>query len=135
MKRLGRLAALFAALPLLAGCFSVATVPVPATQPERENTTVRGVVVRQAGGGEETVEFSEILEASWTPTALSIIGMLDVPDNGAQREAVTRLFPISTMAGLRVRQLDAGKTSAIIGGAFLVVAALVASVVSGTAGY
>ncbi len=126
---------LLAALPLLAGCFSMATVPVPATQPEREDTAVRGVVVRQAGGGEEVVQFSEVLETSWSPTALSIIGMLEQPDNGGPSDAVTRLFPISTMAGLRVRQLDAGKTSALIGGAFVVVAALVASVVSGTAGY
>lgn len=135
MTRLGRLAALLAALPLLAGCFTVATVPVPATQPEREDTSVRGVVVRQAGGGEETVEFSEVLEATWTPTSLSIVGMIRSQDNGGQVETVTRLFPISTMAGLRVRQLDAGRTSAIVGGVFLVAAALIATVVSGTAGY
>jgi hypothetical protein len=134
MTRLARLSLLFVALPLLGGCFTVATVPVPATQPEREDSDVRGVVVRQAGGGQETVDFSEVLEATWTSTSLSIIGMLETPDNGSA-EAVTRLFPISTIAGLRVRQLDAGKTSGLIAGVFMAAAALIATLVSGTAGY
>ena len=135
MTRPGRITVLLAALPFLSGCFTVATVPVPATQPEREDTAVRGVVLRQAGGGEETVEFSEILETTWTPTSLSVVGTLRSPAEGSGVATVTRLFPISTMAGLRVRRLDAGKTSAIVGLAFVAVAGVIASVVSGTAGY
>ena len=135
MKTSTRLALTILALPLLAGCFSVTTVPVPATAPQREEANIRGVVVRQAGGGEETVEFSEVLEATWTPTSLSMVGFLDQPDASGAEGAVTRLFPISTMAGLRVRALDAGKTSAIVGGVFLLTAAIIASAVSGTAGY
>jgi hypothetical protein len=135
MKNYGRLAVLAVALPLLAGCFTVSTVPVPATAPEREDMTVRGVVLRQAGGGEETVEFSEVFEQTWTNTSLSVVGSLVSPDNGGGQETVTRLFPISTMAGLRVRQLDAGRTSAIVAGVLVATAAILASVVSGTAGY
>ncbi|KPJ81353.1 MAG: hypothetical protein AMS19_08305 [Gemmatimonas sp. SG8_23] len=135
MKKPGRLAILFAAVPFLGGCFTVATVPVPATAPEREDTDFQGVVVRQVGGGEETVVFDEVLEATWTPTSLSVVGQLPAMDDGAPGETVTRLFPISTLAGLRVRKLDAGKTSALVGGVFLVAAAIIASQVSGTAGY
>jgi hypothetical protein len=135
MKIPGRLPVIFAALPLLAGCFTVATVPVPSTLPEREQTEFRGVIVRQTGGGEETIDFDEVAEATWTPTSLSVVGTLSGADNGGQPEIVTRLFPISTLAGLRVRQLDAGKTSAIVAGVFLVSAAIIASLVSGTAGY
>jgi hypothetical protein len=134
MKNTGRLLALVTTLPLLAGCFTVATVPVPGTAPEREETEFRGVVVRQPGGGEEIVEFAEVADATWTPTSLSVVGTVN-SDDGVSPEVVTRLFPISTLAGLRVRQLDAGKTSAIVGGVFLVTAAIIASVVSGTAGY
>ena len=135
MKTSTRLTLVILALPMLVGCYSITTVPVPATTPQREDTNVKGVVVRQAGGGEETVEFSEILEATWTPTSLSIVGVLDQADVSGVEGAVTRLFPISTMAGLRVRTLDAGKTSGIIGGVFLVTAAILAITISGTAGY
>jgi hypothetical protein len=46
---------------------------------------------------------------------------------------VTRLFPISTMSGLLVRHIDAGKTSALIGGFFVAGAALIATLVTGKA--
>jgi hypothetical protein len=130
MRTPRRLAVLLLSAPLLAGCFSVSTVPVPRTAPERQEAQIRGVVVRQEGGGEEIVDFSSIADATWTPTSVSIVGVLDGSD-----VPETRLFQISTLSGLRVRQLDAGKTSAIIGGVFLAAAAIISSVVSGTAGY
>jgi hypothetical protein len=135
MTKPARFALALATLPFLAGCFTVATIPVPATQPEREDAKLQGVVVRQAGGGEETVEFSEILESTWTPTSLSVVGMLRNPDDGGRPETVTRLFPISTMAGLRVRRLDAGRTSGLVGGVLMATAVLIATLVTGTAGY
>lgn len=130
MRRPSRFAIALLSVPFLTGCFTVTTVAVPRTAPEREQTDLHGVVVRQEGGGEEVVDFSDVANASWTPTSLSIVGT-----PAGESAPVTRLFQLSTLAGLRVRQLDAGKTSAIIGGAFLVTAALIASLVSGTAGY
>lgn len=130
MRTPSRLAVAVVCIPFLTGCFGMSTVAVPRTAPEREQVDVRGVVIRQDGGGEETIQFDEVAEANWTPTSLSIVGVLEGED-----VPVTRLFQISTMAGLRVRELDAGKTSAIIGGVFIVTAAVIASLVSGTAGY
>ena len=130
MRTPSRLAVAAVCIPFLTGCFSMSTVAVPRTAPEREQVNVQGVVIRQDGGGEETIQFGEVVEATWTPTSLSIVGILE-----GDYVPVTRLFQISTMAGLRVKELDAGKTSAIIGGVFIVTAAVIASVVSGTAGY
>lgn len=118
---------------MLASCFTVAQVPVPATAPEREEIEVRGVVMRQEDGGEERVEFQQIHDATWTPTGYSVVA--DVDNGGPQHETITRIFPISAMAGLLVRQIDAGRTSAIIGGVFVIGAALGGILFSGTAGY
>ena len=128
MRKPSRLVTTFLCLPFLAGCFTTSTIAVPRTAPEREATELNGVVVRQEGGGEEIVEFSDIAEATWTPTSLSIVGVVE-----GEAAPETRLFQISTLAGLRVRQLDAGKTSAIIGVVFVAAAAIIASVVSGDA--
>ena len=128
MRKPSRLLTTFLCLPFLAGCFTTSTIAVPRTAPEREATALNGVVVRQEGGGEEIVEFSDIAEATWTPTSLSIVGTVE-----GEAAPETRLFQISTLAGLRVRQLDAGKTSAIIGVVFVTAAAIIASVVSGDA--
>lgn len=131
MTRSARRSVAILCLPFAAGCFTVAQVPVPTTAPEREALPIRGVVVREAGGGEEVVRFREIHDATWTPTAYSVVA--DV-DNGTGRpEMVTRLFPISTMSGLLVRQLNAGRTSAIIGGFFVAAAGIIAALVTGHA--
>ena len=130
MRTPHRLAIALLCIPVLSGCFTVTTIPVPVTAPEREQVEFRGVVVRQEGGGEEITEFSDIAEKTWTPTSLSVVGVL-----AGETVPTTRLFQISTMSGLTVRQLDAGKTSAIIGGVFLLTAGVIASLVSGTAGY
>lgn len=128
MKQLPRLLALLLVAPLAAGCFTVAQVAVPPTAPEREEMEVRGVLVRQAGGTEELIEFATVHELEWTPTSLSVVA--DVETNGTT-ETITRLFPIQTLSGILVRQLDPGKTSAIIGGVIVGTAAFIATAVSG----
>lgn len=128
MNSLTRLLAILVIAPMAAGCFTVGQVAVPPTAPEREGLEVRGVVVREAGGTERLIEFVEVHEAEWTPTSLSIVA--DVEENG-QTQTITRLFPISTLSGVLVRQLDAGKTSAIIGGVIVGTAAFIAGAVSG----
>ncbi|MEM7416278.1 MAG: hypothetical protein AAF389_12315 [Gemmatimonadota bacterium] len=130
MKSSSRLAALLVAAPLLAGCFTVAPMPVPPTAPQREDVALRGVVVREANGTEEEVRFDEVHEVTWTNTSLSVVA--DVTDASGATQTVTELYPISTLSALLVRQLDAGKTSAIIGGAIVGTAAFIATVVSGT---
>ena len=61
MRKPGRLTVLMLTLPFMAGCFTVTTVPVPRTQPEREALDVKGVVITD-GTTEETIEF--VLEAA-----------------------------------------------------------------------
>ena len=80
MRTPSRLAVAVVCIPFLTGCFSMSTVAVPRTAPERQQVDVRGVVIRQDGGGEETIQFDEVAEASWTPTSLSIVGVLEGED-------------------------------------------------------
>lgn len=128
MNSLTRLLAILVIVPVAAGCFTVAQVAVPPTAPEREEMEVRGVVVREAGGTEELIEFVEVHEAEWTATSLSVVA--DVEEDG-QTRTITRLFPISTLSGVLVKQIDPGKTSAIIGGVIVGTAAFIAGAVSG----
>lgn len=130
MNKPGQLTVLLLSVPFLAGCFTVATVPVPRTQPEREQLDVRGVVITD-GRVEEVIEFDQVLEATWTPSALSIIAA-----SGEDEDIVTetRLIPISELRGVLVRTLDAGATSAIIGGVIVGGIAGVALWVTGRGG-
>ncbi len=123
MKKPGRFLVLALSAPLLAGCFGVAQVPVPRTAPEREALDLRGVVISD-GTTEEEIRFATLHEAAWTPRSLSIVA--DVNRDG-RTETVTRLIPITTLSGVYVRQLDAGKTSGIIG-ALIVGTVAVASI-------
>ena len=130
MNKPARLAALLLTLPFLAGCFTVATVPVPRTQPERESLTLQGFVVTD-GTTEEVVRYDEVLEARWTQSSLSIVG---ATGSGEELVTETRLIPITELRGLLIRTLDAGSTSAIIGGVIGGAAAAIAVLVTGKAG-
>ena len=130
MNKPARLAALLLTLPFLAGCFTVATVPVPRTQPERESLTLQGFVVTD-GTTEEVVRYDEVLEARWTQSSLSIVG---ATGSGEELVTETRLIPITELRGLLIRTLDAGSTSAIIGGVIVGAAAAIAVLVTGKAG-
>lgn len=129
MKKPGRLLVSVLSIPLLAGCFTVAQVPVPRTAPEREELNLRGVVVSD-GNSEETIRFNTLHEATWTPSALSIVA--DVSREG-RTETITRLIPISTLSGVYVRQLDAGRTSGIIGGLIVGTVAVISIWITGRA--
>lgn len=129
MSKPGRLTVLLLVLPFLAGCFTIATVPVPRTQPEREALNIRGVVITD-GTTEEVVQYDNILEATWTPSSLSLIGA-----NGSDETLTTetRLIPITELRGVLVRSLDAGPTSAIVGGIIVGAVAVIAVLVTGKA--
>ena len=129
MNTTSRLFATLLVAPLLAGCFTTGQVPVPPTAPQREAVELRGVVVRESSGAEQRIEFEEVHSVEWNATSLSVVA--DVIQGGAP-QTITQLYPISTLSGLLVRQLDAGATSAIIGGAIVGTAALIATVVTGT---
>ncbi|MBO61840.1 MAG: hypothetical protein OXU33_08730 [Gemmatimonadota bacterium] len=130
MNKPARLTVLLLTLPFLAGCFTVATVPVPRTQPERESLTLQGFVVTD-GTTEEVVRYDEVLEATWTQSSLSIVG---ATGSGEELVTETRLIPITELRGLLIRTLDAGSTSAIIGGVIVGAAAAIAVLVTGKAG-
>ena len=129
MNKPGRLTVLLLTLPFLAGCFTVATVPVPRTQPEREDLNVRGVVITD-GATEQVIQYDEVLEATWTPSSLSIVGLNGSGDN---IRTETRLIPITELRGVLIRTLDAGATSAIVGGVIVGAVAAIAVYVTGRA--
>ena len=131
MRKPGRLAVVAVSLPFLAGCFTVARAPVPATLPEREALDLKGVVITQPDNGtEEVLEFSQLHEAVWTPSSLSVVG--DVAGSGPSPQTVTRLIPITNLDAVLVRQIDGGKTSAIIGGVVMGAIATIALLVTGS---
>lgn len=129
MNKTGRLSVLLFSLPFLAGCFSVTTLPVPRTQPEREALNLRGIVISD-GTEEQVIQYDNVLDATWTPSSLSLVG-----SNGSGDDITTetRLIPITELRGLLVRRLDAGTTSAIIGGLIVGAVATVALIVTGKA--
>jgi len=129
MRKPARLVVVVASLPFLAGCFGVMQVPVPAAQQDREAMTLRGVVVRE-GGSTQTLEFSELHDAIWTPTSLSVVA--DLRGEDGEAGTITRLFPITQLDALLVRQLDPGRTSAIIGGLLVGTVAVIALIVTGS---
>jgi len=128
MRKPSRLLATVLLVPFLAGCFTVTQIAVPPAAPDREGMDIRGVVVREAGGTESVTEFDEVHEIVWTPTSLSVVA--DVKEGGTT-QTITQLYSISTLSGLLVRQLDAGPTSAIIGGVIVGLAAFIAMAVTG----
>jgi len=88
---------------------------------------LKGVVVTD-GTTEETIEFAELHEATWTPSSLSIVA--DVDQNGTT-QTLTRLIPITQLSALLVRQIDPGLTSAIVGGVIVGAIAGIAFYVTG----
>lgn len=98
-------------------------VEVPPAPAEREALDVRGVVTAD----DQRVEFSEILDVSWQTDGLRLVG---TESDGTQ--SVTRTFDLSSLSGVLVKQLDAGKTSGIVGGLIVGAVAIVAILVGGT---
>lgn len=130
MRRFSYAFAALAALPFLAGCYGVMHAPVPASHPERQALELRGVVVAQPGNAEgEVIEFAEIHDLTWTPSSLSFVA--DIPRGAGRVETVTRLVPITELQAVVVRQFDAGKTSAIMGGVIVGTIALLAILLTG----
>lgn len=111
MRKPGRLCVIATAMPFLTGCFSLVPRPVPPSVTEREALDVRGLVVRE-GGTEERVEFAEISDLQWRPDAIYFVGRRK--HGGGQ--VVTLSWPLSSLSSVLVRQVDPGKSSAIIGG-------------------
>jgi hypothetical protein len=132
MKRSLSVLVTLVTLPSLVGCYGVMRTPVPASQPEREALDLRGVVVDQPSTDEsEVLEFTELHEATWTPSSLSFVA--DVDRGQGQSDTVTRLVPITQLEAVMVRRFDAGKTSAIIGGLIVGAIAAVALIITGDA--
>lgn len=116
--------------PFVAGCYGVTHASVPASHPERQALELRGIVVERPGNDEsEVLEFSEIHQLSWTPSALSFVA--DVSRGPGRTETVTRLVPLTELEAVIVRQFDAGRTSAIMGGVIVGTIAVLAIILTG----
>ncbi|NNF13984.1 MAG: hypothetical protein HKN72_12205 [Gemmatimonadetes bacterium] len=130
MKRTVYALAALVALPFLTGCYGVMRAPVPASHPERQALDLRGVVVVQSGNEDgEVVEFSEVHDLTWTTSSLSFVA--DVARGQGRVETVTRLVPLTEIQSVIVRQFDAGKTSAIMGGLLVAGFAAAALILTG----
>lgn len=131
MRTTPRLVVVLLSLPFLVGCFGVMQVPVPRSLPDRQALDLRGVVVQEPDdGSEEVLRFEELHDVTWTTTSLSIVA--DVEQNGST-QTVTRLIPITELSAVLVRQLDAGRTSALIGGVVVGGIAVLALILTGDA--
>lgn len=117
-------------MPFVAGCFGVLPSPVPPPA-ERADTDVRGVVLAGENGepGEE-VHFSEVYQANWTENALFIAGSLSEGE-GLPPVDATREYDYEELSSVLIRQLDAGKTSLIVGGLIVGTIAVISLLVTG----
>jgi hypothetical protein len=133
MTKAGRTLLVAVTIPYLCGCFSVLPTPIPAAPAERAALSVRGVVVGgQPGDVEgERIEFRNVVDVTWTTDAVSIVGIQR--DGDDTRQLAERRFPLSSLSGVLVRQVDPGRTSAIIGGMIVGAAAIIALLVTGDA--
>lgn len=136
MRRPARLVAALVTAPYLAACFAVQPAPIPATPAERRALDVKGVVVRSEGGNGgiegDRVEFGDVENVTWTEDAVSIVG---VPRSGSDAGRLTeRTFPLSSLSGVLVRQVEAGKSSIIVGATIVLGTAFLAFLVDGING-
>lgn len=132
-RRAGRLLVTVVALPHLTGCFSMLPTPIPTSPAEREELGVRGVVIDDGtdNGDGERIEFTDIQSVSWTPESVSIVGVARSGETAGR--LAERRFQLSALSAVLVRQVDPGRTSAIIGVLLVGAAAVVAFVVTGKA--
>lgn len=122
MRRPNRALVLTLSLPFVVGCFSTLEMPVP--EPADRSSDIQGVVQNADGGEGTRVEFDTVDQVEWTSGEVTVIGILE-------DEPVTRSFPIASLSGVLVRQLDPAKTSVIIAGFFVGAIATVALLVTG----
>ena len=123
MRRPGPALVLTLSVSFMVGCFS--TIPAPLPEPAERSSDIRGVV-RDDGAEGERVEFDTVDQVQWSTSEVVLTGILE-------DEAVTRSFPLSSLSGVLVRQVDAAKTSMIIAGLFLGAIVTVALLVTGQA--
>lgn len=106
---------LLVTLPFLAACFS--TQPAPLPSPEaRDEADVRGFVVADSVRGDREIEFDEVYSVEWGRSDLSIQGLLaEGAESGSPSSPVRRSYPYTDLSGVLVRQLDADRTSILVG--------------------
>lgn len=80
-------------------------------------------MLTEADGTEERIEFDEVYQVNWTETSLFIAGSL-VENEGIPPVDATREYEIEDLSAVLTRQIDAGRSSIIIGA--LIVGAIAA---------
>lgn len=123
------------AVPFLTGCFGIQAQPLPEPQ-ARSSAGVRGLVVRD-GTNARRIEFSRVDHVEWTDSTVLLVGVLKDPvEAGASGSAVdgtitSRVFPLSSISGVLVRQVDANRTSILIGAVAVGTIAIAALLLTG----
>lgn len=115
MRRFLPTATTLVTLPFIAACFSAQPAPLPSPE-ARDEADIRGFVVADSATGGREIEFDEVYSVEWGQNDLSIQGLLaDGADDGSPPGPVRRTYPYADLSGVLVRELDADKTSIVIG--------------------
>lgn len=123
------LAAAVAASFLAQSCFSVQRVPVP--EPDfHGDFDVRGVVLGE-GPDSETFEFSDVMDARWTETSLTITGVVHAPGEADHGRTSSVSFPLSEVSEVLVSEFDGTRASVIVMAVLVGVSAAVMFIVTG----
>lgn len=118
----------------LAGCISTHVQPLPEA-PERPPTEIRGIVVEEDGGGER-IEFERLDHVEWTDSTVVLVGFRKASDGGGSsgnRVGERYAFPVSSVTGVLVREVDANRTSILIAAFGVGAAAIAALLLTGQA--
>ena len=112
-------------VPFLVGCASILVEPLPEPA-ARPTTTIRGVILRNASSGER-IDYRRTEFVVWTDSTLAITGIVPAES----QNVTTRTYRLSDLEAVLVRRVDANRTSLLIAGVMVGVAALTAILVTG----
>lgn len=128
MRKPPRAFVIVVALLFLSGCFRVQAVALPEPA-ERGALDVRGVVLE----GDERIEFARVDQTEWSDSTILLSGLLKSAGESGAPTATTRTIALSSVTALLVRQVDANRTSIIIGGIIVGGIAIAALALTGQA--
>jgi len=110
-------------VPFLVGCAAILVEPLPEPA-ARPTTVIRGVILAPSG---ERIDYSRAEFVIWTDSTLAITGIVPAES----QDVTTRTYLFSDLESVLVRRLNADRTSLLVAGVMIGVAALTAILVTG----
>ena len=127
MKKPPRALVVTIAIPFLGACMGTQQRPLPEPA-ARSETSVRGVVLGDSIRG-EGIEFGRVESVEWTDSTIAITGVLK--GSTGSGGIVTRSHRLSDVAALLVREVDANRTSILVGAVIMGVVAVATLLLTG----